>query len=652
MTQQLPNHYHLSVKLGMRGKGFPHFQYVCREGPYQDGARYKDLVATGEGNLPSWAVKDPGYFWEASDRFERMRGSVYREFEVALSRELTPNQWKELVETFVRQEIGLRHVYQWAIHCPKAALDEGEQPHAHIMFSDRTLDGIERGPQDFFMRANTKHPERGGCKKANVTRSFADRKADLIALRARWATLQNEFLAKCGHEARVDHRSLVDRGITRAPEQHLGPVVIGRMRSSTRRKFLGRREHNRQHDLRSRTSIVDPSFQVSKVRQKRKVATNDAFPGIELDSKTTMIQVVPSQALLENDPVQSLVSNATGELSDGLVDASAEAFPKNLSLEPVDLVSPPASLIESPSLEKAELEDIFVDVKANEPGSPSERQSQQQATVTGEIEPQIEQPLPAIRIKTPAQVDRNVRHRLRPTDGAAVRTDVCDSAQPSNGDGQLSAENVSGESIAAKGDSSVQFQEMESADETTEKDAKLSIGCADADSAKFHVPDQPELNNPESCQDRSDVSKPDYERDRSVESERRETQPPSTIRIKTSTQMRRNMQNKLQNITGTPFESGSVGSGKRSKEVGQLDAENTSANGIELKGDPAEPFQELETTDETTTNDIASPPEDGGLDSTQFHEPDHSEPNDPESGENEPDISSADDENNHGFDGP
>lgn len=652
MTQQLPNHFHLSVKVALRGKGLPHFQYIRREGQYKDGARYKDLVATGHGNLPDWAVKNPGYFWEAADRFERVRGSVYREFEVALSRELTPDQWTELVEKFVRLEIGLRHVYEWAIHCPKAALDAGDQPHAHIMFSDRTLDGINRGPQDFFMRANTKYPERGGCKKANVTRSFADRKADLIALRARWATLQNEFLAKYGHDARVDHRSLVDRGITRAPEQHLGPVVIGRMRSSTRRRFLGRREHNRQHDLRSRTSIVDPSSQVSKVRGKRKVATNDAFPRIELESKTTTIQVVTSQALLENDPVHSLVSDATGGLSDVPAVASAEAFPKNLSVEPVDLGSALANFVESPTLEKAEFGDKFVDVNANEPRSAGEQQSQHPMTVTGEIGSQVAQPSTAIRIKTQAQVRRNVRLRLQSIDRVPVRTDVSNSAQPSNGNGQPSQENVNGELIVAKGDPSKQVHEMESADEATQKDAKLSTGCADADSAKFHVADQAELNNPESSQDPSHVSNPDYERDRSVESERRGTQPPLAIRVKTRTQVRRSIEAKLQNITGTPFESGSVGSGKLSKEDMQLGAENTSASGLELKGDPAESFRELESVDETTANDMESPAEDDGLDSTQLHELDRPESNDPETGENEPDGSSSDDENNHGFDGP
>ncbi|MBN4842137.1 MobA/MobL family protein, partial [Citrobacter braakii] len=84
---------------------------------------------------------------------------------IALPREFTPAQRLELVRDFVQQEIGDRHAYQFAIHNPRAAIEGGEQPHAHIMFSERLNDGIERDPQPYFKRANTKNPERGGAKK-------------------------------------------------------------------------------------------------------------------------------------------------------------------------------------------------------------------------------------------------------------------------------------------------------------------------------------------------------------------------------------------------------------------------------------------------------------------------------------------------------
>ncbi|MGK3681354.1 hypothetical protein ACSLOD_28105, partial [Escherichia coli] len=39
-----------------------------------------------------WARDNPSHFWQAADQFERANGSTYRELEIALPRELTPEQ--------------------------------------------------------------------------------------------------------------------------------------------------------------------------------------------------------------------------------------------------------------------------------------------------------------------------------------------------------------------------------------------------------------------------------------------------------------------------------------------------------------------------------------------------------------------------------
>nr|WP_290124230.1 MobA/MobL family protein [Shigella flexneri] len=43
-------------------------------------------------------------------------------------------------------------------------------------------------------------------KKASIPQTAGERKAALVALRSRWADVQNEHLARHGHESRVDHR--------------------------------------------------------------------------------------------------------------------------------------------------------------------------------------------------------------------------------------------------------------------------------------------------------------------------------------------------------------------------------------------------------------------------------------------------------------
>ena len=213
--------YHLSVKVGAKGKASAHAEYIEREGEYKLKNNEK-LEAVEHGNMPEWAQNNPNIFWQCADEFERKNGSTYREIEIALPRELTLQQRKELVQTFVEQELGEKHAYTWAIHNPKASIEGGEQPHAHIMYSERLQDGIERSPDQFFKRYNSKNPERGGCQKSNFAKTAEQRKTELVELRERFADLQNAYLEEYGHTDRVDHRSLADQGIERSPEKHLG----------------------------------------------------------------------------------------------------------------------------------------------------------------------------------------------------------------------------------------------------------------------------------------------------------------------------------------------------------------------------------------------------------------------------------------------
>lgn len=263
--------YHLTAKIGAKGKAAAHAAYISREGKYSGRERYEDLEATAAGNMPKWAEHEPAYFWNAADEHERANGSAYREIEVALPRELTPDQRRELVEDFVRRELGDQHVYQWGIHNPKAALEKGEQPHAHIMYSERRLDGIERDPDQFFKRYNAKNPERGGAQKASGGKARGELKDELLATRQRWAEVQNEHLARHGHEVRVDHRSLKDQGIDRAPEKHLGGAGVRALAQLDVAAILERRaaegEHERaQHQI---SSLIDLSGDLAAAKADR-----------------------------------------------------------------------------------------------------------------------------------------------------------------------------------------------------------------------------------------------------------------------------------------------------------------------------------------------------------------------------------------------
>ena len=233
--------YHLTAKIGKKGKAAAHAAYIAREGKYSGRDRYEDLEATSSGNMPEWAAHNAAHFWTAADEHERVNGSAYREIEVALPRELTPAQRLKLVQEFIEQELGDKYAYQFAIHTPQAALEKDDQPHAHIMYSERIRDGIDRDPEHYFKRYNAKNPEKGGAKKFSGGKSSKELKAELLGLRERWATLQNAHLEKHGHNDRVDHRSLKDQGINREPEKHFGAIGVNRLNAHDISALLERR---------------------------------------------------------------------------------------------------------------------------------------------------------------------------------------------------------------------------------------------------------------------------------------------------------------------------------------------------------------------------------------------------------------------------
>jgi hypothetical protein len=212
--------YHCHVRPGPKGAGAEHAQYIERGGRFS-AEKYGEIGEYARGNLPAWAQGSAARFFAAADEHERANGNSYREFELALPVELTDEQRGQLVRAFVAEQLGERHAYAWAIHEP-----QGHNPHVHVMFSERIRDGIERGPEQYFKRANSKHPELGGHAKTDW---FTSREgpAAIDALRARWTIVQNLALERAGHEVRVDHRTLAAQGIEREPGQHRGPAVSG-----------------------------------------------------------------------------------------------------------------------------------------------------------------------------------------------------------------------------------------------------------------------------------------------------------------------------------------------------------------------------------------------------------------------------------------
>ena len=203
--------YHMTVKTGSRGNGqsavasaaYRSGESLCdeRTGEVFDYRQKKGVVAKGflaPDHAKDWAY-DRSKLWNAVERAEKRKDArTFREIEMALPAELTLEQQKDLVRSWVKAELVSRGMcVDICVH------DTGKgNPHAHIMCTTRDLTADGEG-------------------FAGKNRDW-DKKDLLKELRQSWAKECNQALEMAGHESRVDHRSHRERGIEMEPQLHHG----------------------------------------------------------------------------------------------------------------------------------------------------------------------------------------------------------------------------------------------------------------------------------------------------------------------------------------------------------------------------------------------------------------------------------------------
>lgn len=179
----------------------------------------EDLVYWRARNLPTWAKEDPVLFFRAAEQYGSAAWTAYEEWKFSLPRELSRTQQLDAASDFLKGTFSEKHPYVWAMHDPVAA-DGGRQPHVHVLWSSRTLDGIQRSPEQFFRRYNAAHPERGGAAKARAFSHFGAVKA----ARVHYTDVMNLHLERAGVATRLHPDRLEARGILREPEPRLSPA--------------------------------------------------------------------------------------------------------------------------------------------------------------------------------------------------------------------------------------------------------------------------------------------------------------------------------------------------------------------------------------------------------------------------------------------
>ena len=279
------NYFHLEAKVVSRGAGrsviaaaayascsrlYNDYDGLTHDYTRKHGCLYSEVF------LPQYAPeewKDRQLLWEAVESVEKTKDSrLARELVVALPSELSLDDWKGMLERFVREQgIDLGMCADVNIHDP---YPPGHNPHSHILFTMRPLDengkwqaktqkeylckrgGEERGfTADEFKTAKTQGWEKQymyqfGEKKEYLTPSEAEKiercirtsktpkstrygrqnplterwnsEEQIFAWRKSWEIIINEEQERHGITDRVDCRSHAARGLTEQPTVHEG----------------------------------------------------------------------------------------------------------------------------------------------------------------------------------------------------------------------------------------------------------------------------------------------------------------------------------------------------------------------------------------------------------------------------------------------
>ena len=173
------------------------FHYLTRTGHFLAKKQDEELEFVRSGHLPAWAKNRPADFWKSADQHEIERGRTSTVLTVALPKELNRLQRIELVESFIQEFTDTyQFPYTAAVHHHASALTGEDQPHLHLMYSERSLvDGIERSPEQFFKQYRPKNPQQGGAQKMTAN-ALGQGKNQVVIFRQTTEQLLNDCLQK------------------------------------------------------------------------------------------------------------------------------------------------------------------------------------------------------------------------------------------------------------------------------------------------------------------------------------------------------------------------------------------------------------------------------------------------------------------------
>lgn len=172
------------------------FHYITRTAHYSKHKENEVVEYVKSGNLPSFAHGRPDLFWQAAHDHERKNARTAASQVIALPKELSVQKRIELAEALVKQFTDeFKFPYTFAIHNHKGEIGAQDQPHLHIMYCERSVDGHHRTAEQFFKRYNHAEPEKGGAQK--ITPDVRGKGKTIInEMRVDIEMIINEYLKK------------------------------------------------------------------------------------------------------------------------------------------------------------------------------------------------------------------------------------------------------------------------------------------------------------------------------------------------------------------------------------------------------------------------------------------------------------------------
>ena len=256
--------YRAGSYLGDTAKGET-FEYTRKEGIAWSHIFTSDKAST-------WANQRQELWNQAEAAEIRKDARLAREIVASLPREAGPEAWQTMVGDMAAQFTQYGLVVDASIHEVKAS-DGGDNPHVHLLITDRPVD------------------ESGFCVSKKELRFLNGRPA-LQGWRQTWEELTNRALEAAGIDERLSLASYHARGIDLEPTKPLGPKAsklekrgIATKEGNENRRI---REDNRRRKLELEGGPTSPLLPRDQITKPWKGA-------IIAEAETSTIEIAPEQ---------------------------------------------------------------------------------------------------------------------------------------------------------------------------------------------------------------------------------------------------------------------------------------------------------------------------------------------------------------------